>query len=294
MEKARRAGRNESVRETLRRHVRTAAAGAFTEADFWRRLAAEGVLVRHRMSERNAGEITGYSVALVRGPADQLAAARTRDGDPLFFSGGKLAPELSLPQLRLRWVDEAVPIGELKLREADRQVLWRNAIEAVAAAERHVRVQTALGTHNEATDAAAAMMDVLASAANVLERHPLGSLHRALRQYERAARERRGQRVARTPHGERLRLAAVMVAGLGEAGVSEARHAAFLIQSLQRLAVAVHVLRSAQERSREADALAQASAELDAVRAQRPRGRDGCPFPAIQRPHRTRLGGSGR
>src|SRR4051794_20221177 len=50
-EKAARNGATESVRETLRRHVRIAAAGAFTEADFWRRLREQGVVVRQRFSE---------------------------------------------------------------------------------------------------------------------------------------------------------------------------------------------------------------------------------------------------
>jgi len=45
-------------REVLRRQVRTAAAGASSQGEFFARLRADGLLVRERMSERNAGEVT--------------------------------------------------------------------------------------------------------------------------------------------------------------------------------------------------------------------------------------------
>jgi hypothetical protein len=262
VEKARRSGRSESVRETLRRHVRTAAAGALTEADFWRRLAAEGVLVRRRMSERNPGEITGYSVALVSGRSAELAAARTSGGDPLFFSGGKLAPELSLPKLRARWGREILPLGEPTVSAAERRYLWRNAVQSVADAERHVRNHTATGTRDLAADAAAGTMDVLASAAKVVEPGGAGALHRAARHYERVAREPRGRRAAVTSHGERLRLAAVMIGGLGGTHGYEARAAAVLVRSLTRLIDAIHDLRVAQLRGHQAGAALRAREQL--------------------------------
>jgi hypothetical protein len=266
IEKARRSGRSESVRQTLRRHVRTAAAGALTESDFWRRLSAERVLLRHRMSERNPGEITGYSVALASGPSDQLSAARTSAGDPLFFSGGKLAPELSLPKLRARWCDETALLGELAVGVAERRRLWRSAIESVTVAEQHVRNHAAAGTHDQAADAAAATMDVIASAANVLERGEAGPLRRAVRQYERAVREPCGRRADITPYGERLRLAAVMIGG---AGAAETRQAAVLVYHLTHLIDAVGDLRSAQQRREQAGAAIRARDELTAAR--------GCP-----------------
>jgi hypothetical protein len=288
IEKARRSGRNESVRETLRRHVRTAAAGALTEADFWPRLAAEGVLVRHRMSERNHGEITGYSVALLSGHPDQQPAARTSDGGPLFFSGGKLAPELSLPRLRVRWAGEDAALGELAVGAAERRRLWRNAIDSVADAERHVRSHTAAGTRDLAADVAAGAMDVLASAAKVVDPGGDGPVHRAARHYERATRERRGRQTVVTSRGDRLRLAAVMIAGLGRARAFEAHEAVVLVRTLLRLVDAIQALRVAQHRAHEAAAALRARDQLLIAAHGYPADRyRACAAPIIERQQRA-------
>ncbi|MEU8804836.1 hypothetical protein [Spirillospora sp. NPDC048819] len=93
--KAARAGRDEPVRGVLRRHVTVAAAGARTEAEFFAALGAEGVLVRRRHSTQSADQVTGYAVAL---PDDVDASGR-----PVWFGGGKLAADLTLPRLRRRW-----------------------------------------------------------------------------------------------------------------------------------------------------------------------------------------------
>jgi len=94
-EKAQRHRRPESPRITLKRVVSTAAAGASSEQEFFTRLARAGVLVRRRLSTRRPGEVTGYAVAL---PGDT-----TRTGTPVWFSGRKLATDLTLPRLRHRW-----------------------------------------------------------------------------------------------------------------------------------------------------------------------------------------------
>ena len=94
-EKARRNGRPEPARVTLKRHVATAAAAAASEQEFFAHLQQAGVLVRTRLSTRNPGQITGYAVAL---PSDT-----TKAGRPVWYSGGKLAADLTLPKLRHRW-----------------------------------------------------------------------------------------------------------------------------------------------------------------------------------------------
>jgi hypothetical protein len=222
------------------------------------------------MSERNPGEITGYSVALVSGPADQLAAARAGDGAPLFFSGGKLAADLSLPKLRTRRAGETVPLGDLRLGRADRRSLWQNALASVASAERHVRGHTMSGRYDGAADAASGTMDVLVSAANALERGRMGPLRRAANRYERAAREQRGSGAARTSHGDMLRLSAVAIGGLGSPRASEAHQAIALVRNLQRLVDAICVMRAAQQREGQARAAVLARSELGNVgRSQR-------------------------
>lgn len=93
------AGRSQTARARLRRIVQAAAAGARTDSEFFAAIEARGALARPRWSTIRAGEITGYSVAL---PGDT-----TVDGHGgqrvVWYGGGKLAPDLTLPRLRRRW-----------------------------------------------------------------------------------------------------------------------------------------------------------------------------------------------
>jgi len=93
-------------REVLRRQVRTAATGASGQGEFFARLRADGLLVRERMSERNAGEVTGYAVAL----PDRYGTGAA----PVYFGGGKLAPDLTLPRLQRRWDGPGAAAGSLR------------------------------------------------------------------------------------------------------------------------------------------------------------------------------------
>ena len=55
--------------------------------------------MRLRHSVANAGEVTGYAVGLPQHTA--------RDGGVIWYGGGKLAPDLTLPKLRARWASPA-------------------------------------------------------------------------------------------------------------------------------------------------------------------------------------------
>jgi len=94
-EKAARAGQAEPPRVTLRRHVAAATATARSEPEFFAALDRRGVKVRLRHSEHDPGEVTGYAVT--------MDGAVTAAGEPVWFGGGKLAPDLTLPKLRRRW-----------------------------------------------------------------------------------------------------------------------------------------------------------------------------------------------
>lgn len=91
--KAERRGRQRTPREELREAVRRSVAGAASEEEFFDRLAAAGLLIRRRVAP--SGDTLGYTVAL---PGD-----RNAKGEPVFYSGSKLAPDLSLPRIRKRW-----------------------------------------------------------------------------------------------------------------------------------------------------------------------------------------------
>jgi len=93
-EKAARAGWETPSRVALGREVRAAAGGAQDVEGFFARLRDVGLLVKQRRSERD-GALTGYAVAL----PDRTGSA----GGPVFYSGGKLAADLTLPKLVARW-----------------------------------------------------------------------------------------------------------------------------------------------------------------------------------------------
>ncbi len=85
--KARRHNRQRAPREELRETVRRSLAGTASEEEFFDRLAAAGLLIRRRIAP--SGDTLGYTVAL---PDD-----RNAKGAPVFYSGSKLAPDLSCP-----------------------------------------------------------------------------------------------------------------------------------------------------------------------------------------------------
>ena len=173
-EKACRRGLQEAPRITLRRAVSTAAAGAASEQEFLTRLDQAGVLVRKRFSIRNPGEITGYAVAL---PHDTTAAGR-----PVWFGGGKLAADLTLPKLRCRWQATRLRPGD-RFTAAERAAIWEHAARTAAGAAEQIRNLTA--TDPGVADAAWAAADTLHAAAAAL-----GSrvLRQAADSYDRAAR----------------------------------------------------------------------------------------------------------
>jgi len=83
----------EAPRVTLARLVREASVASKDEAEFVRRLRGSGAPVRPRFETGGQRAVVGYSVAL-----------RTRAGDtPIWFGGGKLAKDLTLPHLRQFW-----------------------------------------------------------------------------------------------------------------------------------------------------------------------------------------------
>ncbi|MCH8614404.1 relaxase/mobilization nuclease domain-containing protein [Arsenicicoccus dermatophilus] len=82
-------------RWALARVVRACATASADEAEFVRRMRRQGVLVRARYAEGTRDVVTGYSVA-----------ARPEPGQrPIWYGGGHLARDLTLPRLRAEWPD---------------------------------------------------------------------------------------------------------------------------------------------------------------------------------------------
>ncbi|THG30113.1 relaxase/mobilization nuclease domain-containing protein [Naasia lichenicola] len=93
--RAERSGAVEVDSHRLERLVRGAAAASTTEADFLQRMSGQGVLIRPRFAAGRDDVVAGYSVAL-----------RPAKGDrPVWYGGGRLARDLTLPRLRDGWTD---------------------------------------------------------------------------------------------------------------------------------------------------------------------------------------------
>ena len=261
--KAARHGRDEPPRTTLRRHVATAAASAASAEEFFARLDQAGILVRLRYSTRNPGQVTGYAIA--------LSGDTARNGEPVWYGGGKLAADLSWPGLAQRWTRPARPDSPLTPGEAD--ALWEYAARTAADATARIRHYAATGNPAAAADAASAASDALHVAAAAL-----GSptLRRAADAYDRAARQPYGRVPAPTPAGNQLRHAAQLISAYAHLTGDRTLTPVVLLVRLAALAEAVAELRESQQRAAQAAAALRAARHLrTATRppAARPPGR---------------------
>ncbi|MFJ1880515.1 relaxase/mobilization nuclease domain-containing protein [Streptomyces sp. NPDC088137] len=171
-EKATRAGQARTARERLRTMVRTAAAAATSTEEFLHLLQhTDSVLVD--IKHFPSGDVRGYTVA--------LAGDTNQNGEPVWYSGSTLAPDLSLPQIRRR-----LAATDYRQPEPRRANPWH---QATAAAER-------IPHHLEHQDDPAAQAH-LAAFGEALDALPLRvpravqpHLRQAAEAFERAARSR--------------------------------------------------------------------------------------------------------
>jgi relaxase-like protein len=253
-EKARRKGRPEAPRLTLRRAVSTAAATASSEPEFFAHLDAAGVNVRKRYSHHTPGEVTGYAVAL---PTDT-----TRAGGPVWYSGGKLAPDLTLPKLRHRWAPDH-DAGSAVFTPAERNAIWEHAARTAAAASDQIR-RAAAADPGAAADAAWAAADTLHAAAAALGSK---ALRQAADSYVRAARCPYARIPHRSPAGAGLRRAARLLSIAAHANGSDSTLAQItLITRLAALIESIAELRAVQRHAAQAAAARAAAGHLHAAR----------------------------
>ena len=268
-------GRRVSPRVTLRAKVKAAAASSDGFDDFRALLAREGVTVWTRMSERNPDQITGYSVS--------LNGWTNAAGEPVRFGGGKLAPDLSWPQLNSRWApattepaapgrassgrhaapDEpasTAPAGpRVPLTADEAEYVWREAERIVREAAEQITVDA--GTNPDAAaDAAWAASDALAAAAAGLEGEAGGPFTDAAEAFDRAGRETYRRVPARSDTGSALRSAGRMITLLAPGTTHAGARVAAVTTALAALVAAVADLRQSQQRLHQAEA-ALASAE---------------------------------
>ncbi|MEU6285195.1 mobilization protein [Streptomyces sp. NPDC047028] len=250
--KAERTGRPETSRETLREAVRRAVAGADSEEEFFTRLREAGARVKLRHAP--SGDALGYNVAL---PGD-----RNRDGDPVWYPGSKLAPDLSLPKIRLRLTDGAAE-PSAPAAAADR-TNWsppaRQRRNATVIAERSA---TLLERDEDGQDAAqlvgvGELLDAVAQTSPATTRAELAAAARA---FERATRshvraERADTRALRSAARGIVQAGGAL--GRGEDGGTTA----MLVSTLVLVTLAAARWHSARGHAQQAHASRQAAAHL--------------------------------
>ncbi|MGA4943730.1 relaxase/mobilization nuclease domain-containing protein [Streptomyces cinereoruber] len=250
--KADRCGRQRTPREELREAVRRSVAGAASEEEFFDRLAAAGLLIRRRVAP--SGDTLGYTVAL---PGD-----RNAKGEPVFYSGSKLAPDLSLPRIRERWTQPsgdatqqpALPpvTGPASARRRATGAAWQALLVIDHGHDGMIAAQVA---------ATGEVLDALAQTSAAHTRHELQAaataFERASRSHVRAARghDRALRQVARdlVHSGPAL--------GRGEDGATTA----MALDMLIFLAIAAANWHAKKQHAQQAEAAHQAATHLRAA-----------------------------
>ncbi len=93
------------------------------------------MLVRLRFSQIDAGQATGYAVAVPGQDAD--------GGAPRWYGGGRLSAELTLPRLRSRWdppeTAGRIGAGTFRFTIPERDAIFEHAARQAATAAEHIR-----------------------------------------------------------------------------------------------------------------------------------------------------------
>ncbi|MFD4377813.1 relaxase/mobilization nuclease domain-containing protein [Streptomyces sp. NPDC058486] len=253
--KAARQGRERTAREELRETVRRAVAGAVSEEEFFGRLAAVGLLVKTRVAP--SGDLLGYKVAL---PDD-----RNAKGEPVYYPGARLAPDLSLPRIRERWTagspardgDPVQPLHSVPAAPA-------TARRSAAAAAWQAVLVVEHGQDGVAAAHIAAAGEVLDALSKTSAAHTRRELREAAAAFERASRshvraERGHDRALRQAARDLVRGGTAL--GRGEDGASTA----MAIDMLLFLITAAAHWHARKDHAQQAEAAQQAAEYLRAA-----------------------------
>jgi hypothetical protein len=263
--------RVETPRQRLARAVHAATAGAHDLASFEAALAEVGVQVWRRESTTQPAQVTGLSFSL-RGHT-------TRDGDPIRYGGGKLAPDLTWPKLRARWAGAGeapadrstatTPNARPGTRPAVSPAVaaaWQDAEQIVREAAERIST-TGMQDPDGTADAVWAAADVLRSLADAVDGDARGPLTAAADDLARAARHTHRQVPGPTDGGLALRHLARTVAMLARRSRRPEDQILALIVSLASLSRTIAVTRTAQERLWQARAAQISADRLAGIRA---------------------------
>lgn len=118
--KAERQGQTVTARHWLREQAYAVAAAVHNEVDYFTVLQSLGIKVKTRLGPET-GDVIGYSLAA---PGDTNAA-----GEPIWYGGSKLAPDLSINRLRERLPDQDV--ADRPRYATDPAAPWRHTATAI-------------------------------------------------------------------------------------------------------------------------------------------------------------------
>jgi hypothetical protein len=267
LNKTARRRRQITPRDELRRRVRDAATMALDEDDFFTRLTHDRtVTVRLRESERDPGQITGYAV--------HLTGDTAADDEPIFYSGSRLATDLSLNRLRQRWQPDTTLAGtdrrarQLRPPPAD---IYQRAAALITDATGHMTANP-----EAAAGIGAAAADVLTALASTWEGTAGGPLTRAAELFDRATREYTSRRpaISGTPGYSLRALARILAIAGARPSQSDLQAMLHLVRSIAGIADAVVQLRDGQQRLYQAQEAQAAATLLRDYRPPRPVGRE--------------------
>ena len=273
-----------SSRQTLERIVRACATASHGESEFIQRLRDEGIRYRPRYAEGGIEVVVGYSVRL---PGADEGPRRS-----VWYGGGRLARDLTLPALRRGWgqgedarwravAEWGSPMSAKRRTAAERQaeleqrgLMWHRCTMELERVRQQLR---AAGSDPGAiAHAAREGAGVLAAWSLALEGERPGPLARAARQLARS-----GELPAHTPLPPKALsrasgLALFMLAGKPDTPVGwmiVAREIALLATELGR----VHRARGELDRAQQIETeLGAELAEIDAaLERERPQGGEG-------------------
>ncbi|MEV1079727.1 mobilization protein [Streptomyces sp. NPDC050211] len=169
--KAKRLGQDAATRDVLRLRVRRAVAAAADEAEFFALLQATDVIVRLKLGP--SGDALGCNFAL---PGD------TNDkGEPVFYAGSTLSPDLSLPKIR-----KGLPATSSEPATTWPGNPWHQATAATERIPRHLAHDDAPAAQGQLV-ALGVTLDLLPAAAPAAMK---AELERAAAAFERATRSR--------------------------------------------------------------------------------------------------------
>jgi hypothetical protein len=247
--------RNETPKTRLARAVHAGAARAHDLDSFRAALAQAGVQLHLRHSEVRPEEVTGVSFS--------IAGHETAAGDPIRYSGSKLAPDLGWRHLQARWTGGEAT-GDPAAADAQPrggEQVWQEAESILREAAAQVRAEQtgaaadpadAGGTFDDVDDVAWAAADVAYGFAWFMEGARGGRHTAAADALARAGRIPGAGRPAGSSAGRALRgMARTLSARQGRRGAGGAGR---LMAAMSDLAAAVAQRRTAQARLAQAHA----------------------------------------